>query len=180
MKKIGLGLLFVGFLAGSFAATYEVASVPWGFFIPAAAAMLVGLVLVRLAAREEKSNTEEQGDGIQVLDRCLDSLVTKLAKMNGAKDDIFVYDVHGMIDADLMADLNDFVEARESLIPVYGLQRYADLMTQFANSERLINRSWSASADGYIDEVWKSLGQAETLMRNAQALLVEYQQGKAA
>ena len=52
-----------------------------------------------------------------------------------------------------MEDIDTFVEARESMIPRLGMQRYADIMSPFANGERLLNRAWSASADGYVDEV---------------------------
>ena len=46
-----------------------------------------------------------------------------------------------------------FADARESMIPAFGLASYAEVMTRFAGGERLVNRAWSASADGYLDEV---------------------------
>jgi len=54
----------------------------------------------------------------------------------------------------MAADLALFVNSRESMIPVYGLQEYADVMNDFAGGERYVNRAWSASADGYVDETW--------------------------
>ena len=50
-------------------------------------------------------------------------------------------------------DLLNFAEARESMKHLFGLQHYADIMSSFAAGERYINRVWSASTDGYIDEV---------------------------
>jgi hypothetical protein len=76
-----------------------------------------------------------------------------------------------MIDDRLALDLATFVNARETMIHIHGLQAYADVMTQFAAAERSINRAWSASADGYIDEVWICLDRAKTLMTNAQQTL---------
>ena len=52
-----------------------------------------------------------------------------------------------------MEDLTRFVDARESIAHVYGLAAYGDVMSSFAAGERYLNRVWSASADGYIDEV---------------------------
>ena len=34
----------------------------------------------------------------------------------------------------------------------FGLQSFADVMNPFAAGERYLNRVWSASTDGYIDE----------------------------
>ena len=53
----------------------------------------------------------------------------------------------------------------------FGLQTYANVMSAFAASERLINRTWSASADGYVDEVRTCLALAEDEMRSAQTQL---------
>ncbi len=50
-------------------------------------------------------------------------------------------------------DLNTFIEARESIAHSYGLAAYADVMNCFTAGERYLNRVWSASADGYIDEI---------------------------
>jgi len=49
---------------------------------------------------------------------------------------------------------------------MHGLQAYADVMSSFAAGERYLNRVWSASADGYIDEV-------NAYMEKAQAQFVE-------
>jgi hypothetical protein len=59
------------------------------------------------------------------------------------------------------------------------LQRYADVMSRFATAERLINRSWSASVDGYVDEVWSCTERAETMMVEAHTLLKQYNQQSA-
>ncbi len=45
-----------------------------------------------------------------------------------------------------------FADARESMVHLFGLQTYADIMSDFATGERYINRVWSASADGYDSE----------------------------
>ena len=58
-------------------------------------------------------------------------------------------------------DIISFVEARESIGHVYGLAAYADIMSYFASGERYLNRVWSASADGYIDEVAAYLEKAQ-------------------
>jgi hypothetical protein len=75
------------------------------------------------------------------------------------------------IDARLRDDLRRFADARETIIHLFGLQVYANLMSHFAAGERYINRVWSASADGYDAEARTYLGKAATQFRDAQAQL---------
>jgi hypothetical protein len=44
-------------------------------------------------------------------------------------------------------------------------------MTEFAAGERAVNRSWSAAADGYVDEVAVCLEKAELFFRNVETAL---------
>jgi hypothetical protein len=54
---------------------------------------------------------------------------------------------------------------------------YADVMTEFAAAERYINRTWSAAADGYIDEVNASITRANQHLANARKMLAVAEQG---
>jgi hypothetical protein len=63
---------------------------------------------------------------------------------------------------------------------IFGLQGYADIMSAFAAGERYINRVWSASTDGYVDEVLSYLDRATRQFRDANALFVDLQQQYAA
>ena len=56
--------------------------------------------------------------------------------------------------------LDAFVESRQSIAHSYGLQAYAEVMNEFAAGERYLNRVWSASTDGYIDEAHTYLEKA--------------------
>ena len=60
------------------------------------------------------------------------------------------------------------------MIHVFGMQNYADVMSNFAAGERYINRVWSASTDGYVDEVgctWKGAGSNSPRQRHLTELL---------
>ena len=59
------------------------------------------------------------------------------------------------------------------MIDQFGLEAYARVMTRFASAERNINRAWSASADGYRDEVVRCLHDAANLLEAARAELTE-------
>ena len=77
------------------------------------------------------------------------------------------------IDTKLRPDLIRFVDARESMVHLFGLQTYADIMSHFAAGERYINRVWSSSADGYDLEAERYLGKAEERFADAQQQLNE-------
>jgi len=87
-----------------------------------------------------------------------------------------VYEARFEIDRLLREDLNNFANARESMKHVFGLQHYADVMSAFAAGERYINRVWSASTDGYVDEVRSYLDRATQQFREALALFNDLQQ----
>ncbi len=182
MKPLGLVMLSVGFLGAAIVTVHETdaanlkwSTIDWGWYAVFFTLGAAGVVLLRLSARGAATESGKLEGDIRTIDRSLASLVDKLQGLIARKDTTGVYEIHAWIDDQLVSDLGDFVEAREALIHVYGLQQYANLMNEFATSERNINRSWSASADGYIDEVWKCMRQAEIHMREARQLLVSYQ-----
>jgi hypothetical protein len=66
--------------------------------------------------------------------------------------------------------------ARESMKNLFGLQAYADAMGAFAAGERYINRVWSASTDGYVDEAHNYLDRSTQQFREARLLFAKLQQ----
>jgi hypothetical protein len=178
--------MVAGFLAAAFASVRlaEVENQPWESVAwPGYGAGLVvgliGVVLLRATARRDAAQSHKIQADLQIIDTSLTRLVAALADLNAQRDTLGVYEVHATIDANLAQDLASFADAREGLIPRYGLQRYADVMSRFATAERLINRSWSASVDGYVDEVWSCTERAETMMVEAHTLLKQYNQQSA-
>lgn len=171
MRKIGHVLMWLGFLAAAFITTRQLDVVSWGLYVPAAVVGIAGVVILRRTAGEAASHADTVRENLSTLEASLSRLVENIAAMNRDKEKIFVYDVHKKIDAELAEDLASFAEARESMIHGIGLQEYAQVMDNFARAERAVNRVWSASADGYIDEVWTYMGIAEESMRAADGIL---------
>ena len=83
------------------------------------------------------------------------------------------------IDLKLRTDLRRFADARESMVHLFGLQAYADIMSSFAAGERYINRVWSASADGYGAEASTYIEKAAKQFADAQSLLLKAAEGTA-
>ena len=172
MKAIGGALLAIGFLGGAYMAVAEVDSVNWVRYGICAALMLVGMVIVRRSrAVHARGAGEKHIADIETLRTSLASLIGKVSSFESASGDEEQLAVHHRIDAELMEDIDTFVEARESMIPKLGMQRYADIMSPFANGERLLNRAWSASADGYVDEVRTCITGARVQLERAAELL---------
>ena len=178
MKKVGYFLLAAGFLGGAFATSLHVQEVDWTIFSTAAVAAIVGLILVKRAAsavaRSEsvlELNRGELKESIQNIVRDLNELNTTAVKQGAQLRD--------KIDLVLRNDLRRFADARESMVHLFGLQTYADIMSSFAAGERYINRVWSASADGYDEEATTYLKKAATQFVEAETLLMRAAQGTA-
>ncbi len=153
MKNFGYLLITVGFLFGSYFSVVDSEQVEWSYVIPALIIGLAGVASVQISSRRSRRGAEAVHTSMNELEESLARIVENATKLDDEKETIDVYDVRHQIDDLFMGDLNIFVENRESIGHAFGLQSYADIMTQFATGERYLNRCWSASTDGYVDEV---------------------------
>ncbi len=161
MKKLGYLMITIGFLASSLAAVVDKQNVQWGYFVAALLAGAVGIVLVRFGERQESRAEGKLTSNIQSIETSLGRIVENMTRLNTEKHSINTYDVRHRIDELFIEDLNIFVQTRHSIAHTYSLAAYADVMSCFAAGERYLNRVWSASADGYIDEVNAYLDKAQ-------------------
>ncbi len=178
MKQVGYLLLAAGFLGGAFATSLDVQDVNWTIFSASAVAAFVGLILVkRTASAIARSDTVlevnrgELKESIQNVVRDLNELNTTAVKQGS--------ELREKIDLELRNDLRRFADARQSMVHLFGLQTYAEIMSSFAAGERYINRVWSASADGYDEEATAYLKKAGAQFVEAERLLNEAAQGVA-
>lgn len=160
MKRLGYALVTVGFLGGAFTAVRQVEGVAAGMFLFWLALGVLGVLLVRRAARREATDEVRLTTNIQALEDSLERIVASAERLNAEKEAIDVYDLRHRIDERFLDDLVGFVDARESIAHSYGLQAYAEVMNRFAAGERYLNRVWSASTDGYIEEAHRYLEKA--------------------
>jgi hypothetical protein len=155
-------MITVGFLAGALAATTDKENVQWGYFAAALVVGSVGVGMVRFGTHREKKGEGKLASDIESIEASLERIVENMTRLNAQKALINTYDVRHRIDEFFPRDLTVFVEARESIAHSHGLPAYADVMSSFAAGERYLNRVWSASADGYIDEVNAYIEKAQT------------------
>jgi len=167
MKKAGYLMIVIGFIAGALLSVVDELEVQWGFFVCALIVGAIGVVLVQSGKRQHTKSEEKLTSNIQNIQASLSRIAENITQLNAAKDSIDTYDMRGRIDELFSDDLAVFVQARESISHLYGLQAYADIMSYFASGERYLNRIWSASADGYIDEVNIYLDKAQQQFADA-------------
>lgn len=170
MKNIAYLLIIAGFLLGAYVAALDAVAVDWLLCGIAAITAISGVVtskrLEAAAARSGallEANRTALNESIGNIVRGLESL-TRDGTEKGAA-------LLTRIDTDLREDLRRFADARESMVHLYGLQAYADIMSEFAAGERYINRVWSSSADGYDEEARHYLQRAIDQFTHAQSQL---------
>jgi len=170
MKNIGFILLAAGFLAGAYATALDIQNVNWTLFVGAAVVSIVGLIISKTQASAHARSSEVLEVNRGALRDSLQNIVRDLGDIMGdgtAKGAV----LRERIDLKLRDDLRRFADARESMVHLFGLQTYADIMSSFAAGERYINRVWSASADGYDGEAATYLEKAATQFTDAQQQL---------
>jgi hypothetical protein len=157
LGRIGFVLMSIGFLWGAFLIVKHPGMVEWGPYGMAFVITSLGAGLIRYAKRQTGGGEEKVTGDIDTIERSLGKLVASVRQMNEDKETADPFSFCTRIDEECMEDINDFVEARQALIVRHGLAHYAAVMDSFALGERAINRTWCASADGYIDEVKRCL-----------------------
>ena len=148
-------------------AVLDESRVQWGYFSGALILGAVGIILVHLHEKKNSRSEKKLATNLQDIETSLTHIVENVIQLNAEKQSISAYNMRHRIDELFSEDLTTFVGARESLAHVHGLQVYANVMSHFASGERYLNRVWSASADGYVDEIRTYLDKAQVQFAEA-------------
>ena len=173
MKIVGYSLLIVGFLGGALTSVLEVEEVRWAWFALAITAGAAGILLIRLGTHQEVRGGDKVVVDLTAVRDSLDNVVRHIDKLDHEFENFHPCDVHRHIDELFADDLLTFAESRHAISARYGLTAYSEIMSPFAAGERLLNRAWSASADGYVDEVRASLKKSQDLFGQARDNLLQ-------
>jgi hypothetical protein len=171
MKLIGFLMVAAGFVVAALASVVDENAVKWLWYVPALILGVAGVVVIRIEMARHSKTEHHVAARIEVVEGSLERIAANIDKLNADKHAIDTYDVRHRIDELFNDDLEKFVDARESIAHRHGLAAYAEVMTAFAAGERYLNRVWSASADGYIDEVNEYLEKAKTQFAETLTLL---------
>lgn len=167
MKAIGYALTWLGFLAAAFVSVAREEGVDWVQFWICLGVGILGVALVRWRMYAEASHEDKLVADVAVLGKSLEKAVAEVTAIEADKEKTSVYDLRHRIDREVRGHLAAFVEARESIAYRFGLAAYGEVMSHFASGERYLNRVWSASTDGYVDEAHEYLGRAREQLEEA-------------
>ncbi len=177
MKKIGYLLIVISFLCGALLTSLDATKVNWLYFVPALIVGFIGLAMVKSESKKEAKSDHKLSDDLKLMDTSLKNIVANLKELHQSKEALPTYEARFEIDKRFREDLDNFAEVRESMRHLFGLQTYADIMSAFAAGERYVNRVWSASTDGYVDEVKAYLTKANDQFIEAQGKFEEAKAG---
>ena len=167
MKKIAHVMIAAGFLGAAYATSLHAQQVDWTLFVISAFISAAGVMIAkRMDSADARSESVLKTNRAE-LNESIGNIVTELEETTYASGE----QLRDWIDEQLRPDLRRFADARESMVHLYGLQVYADIMSNFATGERYINRVWSASADGYEHEAATYLEKAAGQFAEAQTQL---------
>ncbi|MCK0070786.1 hypothetical protein [Kordiimonas laminariae] len=168
MQMLAKLLVVVAFLAGAYLTSLHPTEVDWTAFGPIVIAGALGVIMSKRLEAAAAKDDSVLASNRQDLEDSLKNIVKNLSDLEGRKDKVPTYDMRFEIDKLFREDLIRFADARETMKHLYGVQAYADVMSSFAAGERYINRVWSASTDGYVDEVLTYVSKSLSQFKHAQ------------
>lgn len=177
MINIARFIIVAAFLAGAYLTSLDEEVVNWTIFVPVIVVGVIGLVLLKKGEKAAAADDSLLASDKKILADSLQNILTNLRELDGRKDKVPTYDMRFEIDRIFRDDLNNFADSRESMKHLFGLMAYADIMSSFAAGERYLNRVWSASTDGYVDEVLAYVSKAHSQFEHA---LEEWNKAEAA
>lgn len=177
MVKLAKTIIVISFLAGAFLASLDEEVINWQYFIPTLVLGAVGVLLLKSGEKAAAQDDSLLATDKNILETSLNNILTNLRELDGRKEKVPTYEMRFEIDRIFREDLNNFADSRESMKHLFGLLAYADIMSSFAAGERYLNRVWSASTDGYVDEVLSYVAKAHSQFEHA---LEEWNKAKAA
>ncbi|MCA9129656.1 MAG: hypothetical protein KDB22_21360 [Planctomycetales bacterium] len=167
-------LLWLGFLGGAFASVQytEVAeapwqTIPWGVYAGSVLVGTAGVVCLRRekAIRQSLSGSSEHG--FESVKQSLQIANEKIGQLQSTLSGMSCEEVLEFIDNECVPPINEFADGRAVISNRFGTSTYAAVMTEFASGERYLNRAWSAAADGYVDEVERSVSHSRVFFAAA-------------
>ncbi|GAA3894480.1 hypothetical protein GCM10022228_02070 [Halomonas cibimaris] len=168
MKNVAFVFVILAFLGGAFLTSLDAEKVDWLFFLPIVTLGFIGAFFYIRASNKAAIHGDTLKNNQAVMATSLHRIVANLDALEGRKDSIPTYEMRFEIDRVFRDDLMRFADARNSMKHLFGIQCFADIMSSFAAGERYINRIWSASTDGYIDEVLLYISKANAQFKHAQ------------
>ena len=176
-NNLGIALFCIGLIvgiSGAAKAPEELGAWPdtWPVFVFGSVVCAIGLVLWRMAIAERKAqevNVASDQDPVALLS----ALMEPLQAVSDTLDTLDERRLGDKIDELLEGYILPFAEVRRRIIDRFGMEKGAEILVVVAYGERLLNRVWSASADGHIIEARSCFPEAYSAFIEANRLIEE-------
>ena len=138
-------------------------------FIVGILVAVIGLVIWRLAVAKANQELAEKGssdrkDALSLLA----GLIEPTRKLTKEAPSLRAEEINHRANDLLEEYVLPFAEERQTLIQRFGMEAGADVLVTMAFGERMLNRIWSASADGHVQEARACCGEALAAFEEAQ------------
>lgn len=141
----------------------------WPIFLVGALLSVAGIVFWRMAQSNQDAAAATGQDGKSDPLELLQAAVPAVKAVEADFKDLNSETLCERIDAVLQAYIVPAAEARQDLVKKLGMERGAEILVTAAYAERMLNRVWSASADGHLPEAGASLTEAaEAIQQTAE------------
>jgi hypothetical protein len=147
-------------------------TVNWIWYLVSALVCVSGVVFLRSGKRSRKHIDARSEAGLKQIKAHLADAVHHTEVLNDGIGDYKPRQILNYIEDQLLDDLRGFADGRDTITHEYGLEIFAEVMTQFASGERAINRAWSAAADGYVEEAARCVDHGLAMLKSAQKILL--------
>ncbi|MDP6946482.1 MAG: hypothetical protein QF464_20200 [Myxococcota bacterium] len=171
---------FILFVIGIIVAILGSAKVPaevggwpdtWGVFLAGGGIALVGLALWRRhtqqQAKAQSAAVESANDPFKLLQGLADPMETLKTDLETLDTD----ELTARVDALLNQFVLPFAQVRQVVLDRLGMEKGAEILVVVAFGERLLNRVWTAAADGHLPEAQACFPEAHEAFIEAQAML---------
>ena len=167
MKLFGTIFLYIGTIGGLIAAArippyYEIF---WGSL----AILIIGILMRRWTGRPKL--IESGYSDFEEMREYLKHALREIQSLLASRDVLTLESLHKRIDRISNEHFYNFGQSCSSLKSFFGIRGYNSVMAHFALAERYINRVWSASTDGYLEESLDYLEKAEPELKDAIAVI---------
>lgn len=134
-------------------------------------ATVVGLIIWwKDVFAQRKANQAAESDESNPL-TLLAGLAPQLSDLASSIDQLDGEAITARVEQILEHTVLPFAEARQKLFDRLGMRTGADLLVTAAYGERMLNRTWSAAADGHLTEARSSFREATQAFDEAAAML---------
>jgi len=179
MKRIGFGVFCLGTIVAVTAGAKAPAKIgewpdTWPVFVVGALVCIVGLVVWHRATAAESKKAITQGDQKDPV-ALVDALQDPLNALGEEVGELDADNIMTRVDALLNGFVLPFAEVRHQVIDRFGMEHGAEILVVMAYGERILNRTWSAAADGHLPEARSCYAEAAEALRESHTLLQQAQ-----